>query len=148
MNLALRNGWVRDPLLSFMDDVVNDFFVPRTAAVRGDQSPLVAKARVDVIDRGAHFEIAAELPGVAKNDIKVQIEGKRVSIEATAKVEREVKEGEALLHSERYATHYARSFALPVELDSSNANARYENGLLTLTVPKKEASKPSQITVQ
>ncbi|HEU4622637.1 MAG TPA: Hsp20/alpha crystallin family protein, partial [Burkholderiaceae bacterium] len=79
---------------------------------------------------------------------KVQIEGKRLSIEATARVEREINDGEALLHSERFATHYARSFALPVDLDPAGASAKYENGLLTLTLPKKDAPKPLQINIQ
>ncbi|WP_034410742.1 Hsp20/alpha crystallin family protein [Derxia gummosa] len=150
MNQIVRNAVVRDPFLSFFDDVVNDLFTPRAVAARAAaaQEPIVTKARVDVIDRGRAYEVVADLPGVAKEDIRIKVEGKRLSIEATTRAEREVKEGEQVLHTERFATQYARSFALPSELDDAKAEARFENGVLTLVLPKRDVIEPRLITVQ
>jgi len=147
MNHVVRTAAVRDPFLSFFDDVVNDLFTPRAVA-RAAQGPVVTKARVDVIDRGRAYEVVADLPGVTKEDIRIKVEGKRLSIEAATRSETTVNEGEQVLHTERYATQYARSFALPAELDDSRAEARFENGVLTLTLPKRDVVEPRVITVQ
>jgi HSP20 family protein len=99
--------------------------------------PTITRARMDVLDKGEKFEITMDLPGVKKEDINVSIEGARVSVNAEAKLEREVKEGERLLHSERYAASYARSFELPAEVTEEAAEAKFENGVLTLALPKR-----------
>ncbi|WP_176256689.1 Hsp20/alpha crystallin family protein [Derxia lacustris] len=149
MNPTVRTAVVRDPFLSFFDDVVNDLFVPRTVAARNAApEALVTKARVDVVDRGRAYEVTADLPGVAKEDIRIKVEGKRLSIEATARNERTLNEGDQVLHTERYATQYARAFALPADLDDSRAEARFENGVLTLVLPKREVIAARTITVQ
>jgi HSP20 family protein len=92
---------------------------------------------MDVVDKGDSFEIKVDMPGVRKEDINVAVEGSRVSITGEAKGETEEKEGEKVLHSERYAASYSRTFELPAEVTESGAEAHFENGVLTLTLPKR-----------
>ncbi len=104
--------------------------------------------RLNVCERDAEFEVQAELPGVNKEDVKVAIERQRVTIEAESKNTTEQREGDNVLYSERSASRYMRSFMLPAELDETGAQARMENGVLTLTVPKKQATEATRIAIQ
>lgn len=107
----------------------------------------VAAARVDIHDKGVSFEVKADLPGVSKDDVKVTIEDDRVSIEAEVKRESEKKEGERVVYSERYASKFVRSFTLPAEVDSGKSEAKLENGVLTLSLPKKATVVAKQLIV-
>ena len=90
----------------------------------------------------------AELPGATKDDISVEIEGVRVSITAKRDSQAEKKEGEKVLYSERTHESYARSFELPQAVDSEAAVAKFENGVLMLTLPKKNAPQSRKLAVQ
>ncbi len=129
---------------SLFEDFFGDF-LNRNAAVatrpegNGAIAP-VLRARMDVVDKGETFEVKVDLPGVKRDDIHVTIEGPRVSISAESKSESETKDKQGrVLHAERYAARYARSFELPVEVSESGAKARFEDGVLTLGLPKKAA---------
>jgi HSP20 family protein len=89
-----------------------------------------------------------DLPGVKKDDIDISIEGARVSVAAQAKSEKEVKEGERLLHTERYAASYARSFELPVEVRDDGAEAKFEDGVLTLMLPKRQPAAGKRLAIR
>ena len=89
----------------------------------------------------------AEIPGVDKNDIDVSIDGNQVSISAEVKRETSKKDDERDICTERYYGQVYRSFSLPGDVDSEKADARYENGLLTLTLPKKENGSARKLTV-
>ena len=146
-HLAVRRG---DPFGSLVDDVFSDFFqrsglVP---AVSGDGGPSVARARMDVIDRGDKFEIKVDLPGVKKDDINVTVEGARVTLQAESRKEKETKNGERVLHSERTVTSYARNFELPVEVTEDGADASFENGVLTLALPKRATVTSRRLAVR
>jgi HSP20 family protein len=134
-SLTVRRG-AFGPLF---DDFLSDLMLSRPpfSSVGAPEVPTITRARMDVLDKGEQFEITMDLPGVKKEDINVSIEGARVSVNAEAKLEREVKEGERLLHSERYAASYARSFELPAEVTEEAAEAKFENGVLTLVLPKR-----------
>lgn len=106
------------------------------------------RIRVDVSETDQAFQIKADIPGVKKEDIKVSIEGGTVSIRAEVKSEKEEKTEGNMVRSERYYGEQFRSFSLPQEVDESKAEARYENGVLNLTLPKKEGSAKKQITIQ
>ena len=106
------------------------------------------EARIDVSETPTQYVVQAELPGVKKEDVSVQIDGNRVSISAEARRETEKREGERLLRSERYYGTLARSFALGNEVDEQNAQARLDNGVLTLTLPKKLAPAARKLTIQ
>lgn len=138
----------REPFSAF-DEFFNDVFaragVPLVA--RGSELPSAVRARMDVIDKGASYEVHVDLPGVKKDDINVTIEGPRVSIAAETKTERETKNGERVIHSERYQANYARSFELPSEVTEDGAQAAFENGVLKLTLPKRAAVLSKRLTV-
>jgi HSP20 family protein len=104
--------------------------------------------RINVSESDQAFEVQAELPGVNKEDVKVAIEHQRVTIEAETKREQEQREGEHLLYTERSASKFMRSFMLPVEVDEASAAARMENGVLTLTLPKKQGNAAKRIAIQ
>ncbi len=138
-----------DPFGALVDDVFNDFF-QRAGFVpgRGVEGPTAARARMDVVDKGDQFEIRLDLPGVGKDDISVSIEGAKVAIQAESRKQRETKDGERVLHSERTITSYARSFELPVEVTEEGADASLENGVLTLLLPKRAAVVGKRLTVR
>ena len=93
------------------------------------------------------YAVKAEIPGVDKNDIDVSIDGNQVSISAEVKRETSKKDDERDICTERYYGQVYRSFSLPGDVDSEKADARYENGLLTLTLPKKENGSARKLTV-
>lgn len=130
-------------------DLVDDFF--RGFVVRPvgfDAQAPVRRMKVDVAEQDGDYKVVAELPGVKKEDIKVNIDGDEVSITAEARVEKEAKEGERLLHSERYVGKIARAFRLAQEIDETRASAKYSDGVLELTLPKKAAAAAKQLAIQ
>lgn len=135
-NVVLRRR--NDPFMPLLDDLLGDFWtrgmlpMPRYA-----EMPAIGRALMDVVDKGDAFEIKVDMPGVRKEDINVAVEGTRVSITGETKSETEEKEGEKVLHTERYAASYARTFELPADVTESGAEAHFENGVLTLTLPKR-----------
>ena len=98
-----------------------------------------ARARLDVIERPERFEVKVGLPGVKKEDIQVDIHENQVRISANSVVSRDLKEGERALRAERQTTQYGRSFELPQAVQEDGAQAAFENGVLTLNLPKREA---------
>jgi HSP20 family protein len=139
----------REPAISLFDELFGDFFNRGgwSVATRPAQLPAV-RARMDVVDKGDKYAVNLDLPGVRKEDIHVTIEGARVAITADAKGEKEVKNGEKLLHTERYATSYARSFELPDEVSEDGADASFENGVLHLTLPKRTQVSSKRLAVR
>ena len=103
---------------------------------------------MDVIDKGDKFEIKVDLPGVNKDDINVTVEGARVTLQAESRKEKETKNGERVLHSERTVTSYARTFELPVEVTEDGADASFENGVLTLALPKRATVTSKRLAVR
>lgn len=79
----------------------------------------------------------AEVPGVPKDDIHVALDGNVVTLRAEIKQEDSSRKDDKVLRSERYFGEVSRSFQLPVEIDTASASAKYDNGVLSLTLPKK-----------
>lgn len=104
--------------------------------------------RMNVVDTGAAYRIEAELPGVNREEIRISVDRKRVSIEAEATVANETAEGEKALLTERTSRKYSRVLTLAAEVNDAEAVAKFENGVLSLTLPKKAEDQPKQITVQ
>jgi HSP20 family protein len=100
-----------------------------------------------VVDKGDRFEILVDLPGAKKEDIEVSVEGNRVSISTKVKEEKEAKEGEPVLHSERSFASYARTFELPAEVTDVGAEAHYESGVLKLTLPERASATTRRLPV-
>jgi len=144
-NLLVR----REPFGLLFDEFFNDLFARSAAPLaRTAELPSVVRARMDVIDKNDRFEIVVDLPGVKKEDIQVNVEGARVSIAAETKAEKEEKQGERVIHSERYAASYARSFELPAEVTDEGAEAAFENGVLRLTLPKRATVTSKRLTIR
>ncbi len=129
-----------DPL----DDFFRGFFV---RPVEMGNTPEAPALKLDVKEKGNEYFVHAELPGIKKEDIHVHIDGNLVSISAERRQEKEVKEGERVLRSERYFGKVARSFQLAQELDESKAVARFVDGVLELTLPKKAATTARRLTI-
>jgi HSP20 family protein len=127
---------------SGFDDLFRGFFRP----VRVEKTP--ATIKMDVTEQNGAYLVKAEIPGVGKEDIQVSIEGNQVTIGAEVKREKDVKDGERVLRSERYYGSVFRGFTLPVEVDEAASEARYENGVLQLKLVKKPANAGRKLTVQ
>lgn len=105
--------------------------------------------RVDISETEQAYLVQAEIPGVSKGDIKVSIDGNRVSISAERKNEREMRDaGGKVVRSEREYGQQYRSFVLPQEVDDAGAQARYQDGVLLLDLPKKEGTGGRQLAIQ
>jgi HSP20 family protein len=139
----------REAFPSLFDEFFNDFFQRAGApAARSTELPAAVRARMDVIDKGDRYEVLVDLPGVKKEDISIDIEGARVAIAAETKSQRETKDGERVLHTERYAASYARTFELPAEVTEEGAEASFDNGVLTLALPKRATVMSKRLTVK
>ena len=103
---------------------------------------------IDVAETGNGYVVAAELPGVTKDEIHVAIEGNQVTIAAEIKRPADVAENARVVRNERYYGNVYRSFALPVDLDEAASEAKFDNGLLTLTLVKKPAAAGRKLTIQ
>lgn len=131
---------------NMFEDMLSPFTHPGALSQSAPDSAVSPRLNVSETDKA--FEVQAELPGVRKEDVKVAVEQQRVTIEGESKRETEQREGENVLYSERSASKFMRSFVLPVEVDEAGAEARMENGILTLTLPKKQGSAAKRITIQ
>lgn len=102
---------------------------------------------LDVSEDDKGYHVTVDMPGVAKEAVKVRVEGRRVHIETAAAEATAPTDGSRLLYRERRAARYARSFSLPVEIDQGQSQARFENGVLTLDLSKRVAENGGQLTV-
>lgn len=149
--LSTRRG---DSFNSLVDELFSDFFHRANGpATRHSTVPSVSRARMDVLDKGGNFEIKVDLPGIRKDDIHVGIEGARISINAESKDSPGTKDangtdGNKVLYSERYLTSYARSFELPAEVTEEGADARFEDGVLTLSLPKRAPTVSKRLAIK
>jgi len=103
---------------------------------------------VDVAEKNGAYKVTAELPGVKKEDIQVSIDGSQVALSAEVKQEKEASQDERVLHTERVFGKVTRSFTLPQEVDEARAEAKFRDGVLELTLPKKAAAARKQVTIQ
>jgi HSP20 family protein len=134
-----------DPLAGRLDGLFNELFRPAVAWENGHAEPL--PIRVDVRETPEAYTVQAELPGVKKEDIHVEVEGNEVTISAEARREAEAKDGAKWLRVERYYGKAARRFALPQDLDDAKAAARFTDGVLELTLPKKAAAAGRKVAI-
>lgn len=141
MNSLVTRGSLFD---DFFKDFAPGFYV---RPLHGDGLPTPSQIKIDVKEDDAAYTVQAEVPGVPKEDINVSIDGNVVSLRAEVRQHDEKKEGEKVLRSERYFGAVARSFQLPVDVDATQAKAKYDNGVLTLTLPKKQGNKTQRLTI-
>jgi HSP20 family protein len=103
--------------------------------------------RVDLSEDDKSYVVRADLPGANKDDIRVDIDGSHISINAQMRSYKEEKEGENIVHSERYEGNVFRSFNLPSEVDEASAVASYKDGVLELRLPKRTDTKAKRLTI-
>lgn len=143
----------RDPL--FGDITRFDPFTGMDELVKGfgmrpflNETEAGSLIKVDLSENDKAYTIRAEIPGVKKDDIKIQVDGNRVSISAETKQEKEEKEGERVIRRECYQGSSYRSFSLDNEVDETKAQAKYENGMLELTLPKTNGRTAKRIEIK
>jgi HSP20 family protein len=134
-----------DPFNDIVDDLFKGFLVRPMYA--GERQP-APRMNVDVAEKNGAYLVSAVLPGAKKEDIQITIDGAQVTLSAEIKRARELAKDERALHTERMFGKVTRSFTLPQELDEAKAEATFENGVLELTLPKKQPAQRKQIVVQ
>lgn len=122
-----------------LDDSFENFFrgVPVWLPNTERRAAAPAQFRMDVTENANEYQVLADLPGVKKEEISITINGNEVSVSAEVKHEKDVKNGETLLRAERYYGTFQRAFSLAQEVDEATAKAKYTDGVLELTLPKK-----------
>ncbi|NCN70539.1 MAG: Hsp20/alpha crystallin family protein [Rhodoferax sp.] len=138
MNALMTRGGLFD---DFFRDVAPGFYIK---PLHGDGLPSPSQIKVDVKESGDAYTIHAEIPGVPKEDIQVAVDGNMVTLRAEVKQQDSTGQDEKLLRSERYYGAVSRSFQLASDIDQAQAKAKYDNGVLTLTLPKKQAMSGAQ----
>ncbi len=125
------------------DNLVRNLFRPVNVTTRD----VVVPIRMDVSEKENTYLVQADMPGLKKEDIKIEIDGNEVSISAETKNEKDLKDGEHVLRAERYYGKVSRKFTLASEVDEAAASAKYENGVLELALPKKVVAKAKLLAV-
>ncbi len=139
-NLRLRDF----PLSDSFENAFRRFLQPM--GFEGDAPQL--NMRLDVNENEQAYTVKADLPGVRKEDIHVRVDGNMVRIDAECRKETETKgDGDRVLRSERYYGNITRSFSLAQDVDEQKVEARYQDGVLQLTLPKKPQQQGRRITV-
>lgn len=134
-----------DPFGDLFDDLMKGFFVRPIGAEPATAAP---RMKLEVSEQPEAFRVLAEIPGVKKDEIQVTIDGDQVTIGAEVRKEKDVKDGERVVHSERYYGKVARAFRLGADLDESKAQARYADGVLELVLPKKTTAAARKLAIQ
>jgi HSP20 family protein len=158
-NVAQRAELIKEPYMANVtrfgpiedafDELFRGFFVrPVSFENTGTTGASAAQFRIDVTENDKAYTVNAEIPGVRKEDISITIDGEHVAISAEVKKEKDVKNGERTLRTERYYGKVYRAFTLEQAVDEATAQAKYENGVLEVTLPKKAVVAAKRITVQ
>ena len=142
-NLTRFDPFSMDPVVA---DLFQGFFRPMRSMATTQDTEL-ASMKIDVTESDGAYTVKAELPGVDKKDIDVQIDGRIVSINAKVERNKEEKDGERVIRRERYSGSFSRSFSLAGEVDEANAMAEYKDGVLSLSLPKRAPTDQKRLTI-
>jgi len=126
-----------------IDDWTNNFWM-RPFSREMETAPMI---KIDLTENDKAYVVRAEVPGVKKEDIKVSVDGNMVSISAEAKQEKESKNGDKVLCRECYQGASYRTFTLASNVDEKNTQAKYDNGVLMLTLPKMNGNSHKEIAI-
>jgi len=129
----------------FFRDMSPGFFIK---PLHGEPLPSPGQIRMDVKEGDDAYTVSAEIPGVRKEDIHVTIEGGMVMVRAEVKQQDTQTKDEKVLRSERYFGSVSRAISLPENVDQSQAKAKYDNGVLTLTLPKKQGGGTQKLRIE
>jgi HSP20 family protein len=111
------------------------------------RAPAPMKFRMDVVENDREYQVLAELPGVKKEEINITISGNEVAVSTEVKHEKDIANGETVLRAERYYGKIERAFSLGQEVDEATASAKYNDGVLELTLPKKTVAAAKKLAV-
>lgn len=125
-----------------MDRFFNTFFNKQLEDTEGFWAPVI-----DIEEDNEYFIVKAELPGIKKEDIKISVRGNLLSITGGRKQESEIK-NKTFHRIERSYGKFMRKITLPSEVNADKVQAKYKDGILTITLPKPESMKPKEITVE
>jgi HSP20 family protein len=126
------------------DDSLGRFFASGTPA----ETDMARSPALDLSESEQAYTVKLDLPGVSKEDVKVSIDGRRISVEAQTRKEEEKKQGHRVVYRERSMSSYARSFTVASEIDQAESGAKLENGVLTLTLAKRGGAGTAQLSVK
>jgi HSP20 family protein len=143
-NNRLRSATSMGPRI--FDDFFSDFFSPTVTSGKPASLFEHQGMNVDIYEKDNTIIINAELPGVAKEDISVDIKGKLVTLGGERKSDEEIKDDTCYRRERRYGK-FERTFNLPFEVNSDSVKATYNNGVLRLDIPKPEEQVAKKITV-
>jgi HSP20 family protein len=142
MNSLMTRGGL---LNEFFKDISPGFYVK---PLHGEPLPDPAQIKIDVKENDQAYTVHAEVPGVSKDDIQVSLDGAVVLLRAEVKQQDVQTKDDKVLRSERYIGAITRSFQLPQEIDQTQAKAKYDNGVLTLTLPKKQGGGSQKLKIE
>lgn len=131
------------PLESF-DDAFRGFLRPWLER----EDTLAPRIKIDLSETEGAYRVKADLPGVRKEDIDIQIDNNRLTLSATVTKESQDEKQGRVIRSERQVGHASRSLWLDKAVDESKASARFENGVLELTLPQKAADATRKIAIE
>ena len=137
-NLDSMDEMMKDEMMNMFNRFSN------VAATRKEKSERTWIPRIDTVENKDNYVIYAELPGMKKEDIKISVADNTLIISGEKK---KVQEDENLHYSERSFGKFERSFTLSSKIDSEKIKADYANGVLIVTLPKKEEVKPREIAI-
>ena len=112
-----------------------------------DDTELPADIRLDISENDKEYLVTAEIPGARKEDVRVSIDGSYVSISAEVRKDEEKKQGRSIVR-ETYRGSMSRGFSLASEVDDKTAVAKLEDGVLHLTLPKREGAARTTLKIQ
>ena len=142
-NIVRRDPFAIDDML---DDLFKGYWV-RPMRLLGDQ-PEMQMIKMDVKEGDKDYTVHAELPGVAKDDIHVTVEGNTLAVSAEVRKNAEEKEGDKVLRSERYYGKVYRSLVLGQDVDETQSHAKFDNGVLELVLPKKALTSARKLAIE
>ena len=138
-------------LPSLFEDIFEPLMKLPFTNLRGDGGSLLSVPSVNITDTRDNYKISMAVPGLKKEDLKIDLEGNLLTISAQSEEQKEENEGRYTRQEYNYSS-FSRSFTLPEDVKRENLQAKYENGILNILLPKKEesvrASETKHIDVQ
>ena len=135
MNLIRYNSALNDYTPTSFNNLIDRFFNDKLTRSGGSAYSFVP--RVDILEEDEAFEVHVAVPGMSKDDFKIDLNDNYLTISGERKFNRERKEDNFYLMETQYGT-FSRSFSLPENVDASKISAKYVNGILEVTIPKDE----------
>jgi HSP20 family protein len=136
----------RSHLVRSFDRLFDDSFERILANGATGENNATRSPALDVAESDLAYTIKLDMPGVAKEDVKVSIDGRRVTVEANSRKEEVKNDGDRVVYRERSVSNYARTIKLSAEVEQSTSAAKLENGVLTVTLNKRSPTA-AQISV-